>query len=230
MRAVFVGRPMSIDGRSYADHLAELAAIAGIACEFRPQVNDPAEMVELYEQARVVAVPSRYEPLSMVVLEALASGRPVVMTKQVGASEWVSDTFPDAIVPADDPAAFADALRPHLESADHARAAGQRGRALVCGHLLAGTDRRHPARGVPGRTRAGGSVRWQVAADARCGGSGSGARCSASCDRWTRWRSDSFRPTHDGSATPASPITQTARSPSTATCSRPGTAWSTSGS
>jgi hypothetical protein len=64
-------------------------------------------------------------------LEALASGRPVVMTEQVGASEWVSDVFPESVVPGEDAAAFADALRPHLESAAHARETGQRGRDLV---------------------------------------------------------------------------------------------------
>lgn len=131
LRVVFVGRVMNTGGRPYADLLRELASRHGIECELREPTADTGELLELYSEARVVAVPSRFETLSMVVFEALASGRPAVMTDQVGAAEWVEPDLPDLVVPFGDPAALADALRPHLCDAAHADAVGRRGRELV---------------------------------------------------------------------------------------------------
>lgn len=58
----------------------------------------------------LLALVSRVEPLGVVVLEALASGRPVVATREGGAREVIP---PDcgALVPPGNPVAIADALR-----------------------------------------------------------------------------------------------------------------------
>lgn len=130
-RVVFVGRVMGADDRSYADLVQARAAELGIACELHPPTADPHALAALYGRARVVAVPSRFETLSMVVFEALACGRPVVMTDQVGAVEWLGAELPELVVPAEDVAALAAALRPHLLDADHAASVGERGRRAV---------------------------------------------------------------------------------------------------
>lgn len=132
VRAVFVGRVMGADDdRSYAQVVGARAQALGVVHELHGPTADPEALGELYARARVVAVPSRFETLSMVVFEAMACGRPAVMTDQVGAVEWLGDDLPELVVPAEDARALADALRPHLLDADHAAEVGQRGRQLV---------------------------------------------------------------------------------------------------
>ena len=131
LRVVFVGGVKTADGRPYDALVAELAAAHGVACELRSPTADLAELRSLYAAARVVAIPSRFETLSMVALEALACGRPAVMTDAVGAAEWVGPELPELVVPAGDVDALAAALRPHLLDARHAATVGERGRRLV---------------------------------------------------------------------------------------------------
>lgn len=50
-----------------------------------------AALVELYQRARVVAVPSLYEPFGIVALEAMACGRPVVASRVGGLEEVMDD-------------------------------------------------------------------------------------------------------------------------------------------
>ena len=131
LRVVFVGGVKTVDGRPYDEVVAELAEQAGVPCDVLPPTADPDEVRGHYEAARVVAVPSRFETLSMVAFEALACGRPAVVTDAVGAAEWVGSALPELVVPAGDDAALAAALRPHLLDARHACAVGERGRHLV---------------------------------------------------------------------------------------------------
>jgi UDP-glucose:(heptosyl)LPS alpha-1,3-glucosyltransferase len=66
-----------------------LAARSGIAehVDFIGAVP-PASMAELYRTHDALVHPTFYDPCSLVVLEALASGCPVVTTRRNGASEW----------------------------------------------------------------------------------------------------------------------------------------------
>jgi glycosyltransferase involved in cell wall biosynthesis len=52
----------------------------------------------VFHAADVVAVPSLYEPFSLVALEAAAAGLPLVLTECVGAAEWLADAA--VVVPA----------------------------------------------------------------------------------------------------------------------------------
>ncbi len=49
------------------------------------------DLVELYQRAKFVVVPSYYEPFGIVALEAMACGRPVIASRTGGLAEIVND-------------------------------------------------------------------------------------------------------------------------------------------
>jgi glycosyltransferase involved in cell wall biosynthesis len=79
-------------------------------------------------QLDVLALPSWTEGLPLVVLEAMAAGRPVVATPVGGTPELVADGETGLLVPPRHPAALADALRRLLTDADLRRRLGEAGR------------------------------------------------------------------------------------------------------
>lgn len=108
-------------GRALTAQQAKLGLAQRVT--FRGQVSDAA-LTTLYRQARLFALATRYEGYGMVFGEALAHGLPIV-TCATGA---VPETVPPGtglLVPVDDPAAFADALRRLLTDADLAERMAQ---------------------------------------------------------------------------------------------------------
>ncbi|MBX6390772.1 MAG: glycosyltransferase family 4 protein [Frankia sp.] len=87
------------------------------------------ELVDVYGQARVVAVPSRFESFSIAAVEGMASGRPVVATTRTGIAPFIQEWAAGTVVPPEDPQALADALVPFLADAGHAETIGTNGRA-----------------------------------------------------------------------------------------------------
>lgn len=83
--------------------------------------------------ANVVAVPSRWDGMSLVPLEAMASARSVVATSVSGILESVPDDV-GAIVPPEDPEAMAAALTQRLLDPARADDEGWAGRAHVEAH------------------------------------------------------------------------------------------------
>jgi glycosyltransferase involved in cell wall biosynthesis len=81
---------------------------------------DADHLRALYRGARAVTVPSRWEGLPLVCLEAMASGRAVVASRVDGIPDAVIDGETGMLVPPDDPAALARAL--HTLLVDPARA------------------------------------------------------------------------------------------------------------
>jgi len=118
-----------VDGRPYDEWLQGRIAALGVPCRLLGQVSRD-EIRRLGQQARVVAVPSRYENLPYAALEAMAAGRPVVCTSNTGLAELVDDST-GGVVPAGDAEALAQALRPFLVDRDVAARAGARARELV---------------------------------------------------------------------------------------------------
>jgi UDP-glucose:(heptosyl)LPS alpha-1,3-glucosyltransferase len=115
-----------------------LAARLGARATFLGRVADP---VALYRGADVLGHPSRYDPCSLVVLEALACGLPVLASPEDGASELVGDAGL-VVRAAEDVAAWADALRAVLDPGaragmSSAAAASRRTWDDVAGDLLA---------------------------------------------------------------------------------------------
>lgn len=129
--ALFVGRSNGkFDGKPYRDGLESLAGQLGAPCQFLGEVARE-KLPDIYGQARVVAVPSWMESFSLVGLEALACGRPVVCTSEVGLVELIGGSPASTVVPPGDAESLAAGLEPYLLSADHAAAAGERGRQLA---------------------------------------------------------------------------------------------------
>jgi glycosyltransferase involved in cell wall biosynthesis len=85
----------------------------------------------LLERARALVVPSTYEGMPLVVLEAMAAGLPVVASRVSGIPEVVVDGETGWLVPCEDPQALAGALGEALSDLRVARARGEAGRRRV---------------------------------------------------------------------------------------------------
>ena len=90
--------------------LGALAAAQGVAerVHFLGWRTDTAALLAGCD---VLAVPSRWEPLGNVVLEGFSAGRPVVAAAAAGPAALIEDGRTGLLVPADDPAGLAAALR-----------------------------------------------------------------------------------------------------------------------
>jgi glycosyltransferase involved in cell wall biosynthesis len=97
-------------------------------CVFLGARRDVADLVAVLE---VVVLPSRSEGLPFALLEAMALAKPVVATRVGGNSEVVDDGRTGLLVPPDDPAALAQALRFLLDHPAEAAEMGRRGRERV---------------------------------------------------------------------------------------------------
>jgi glycogen synthase len=131
VEVVFIGRSSGErEGLQYRDWIRKLVAETGAPCRFVDQVPR-SELRHWYAAARVVAVPSLYETLSMAGLEAMASGRPVVCSSSTGVAELVAGSGAGAVVPSGSAHLLARALLPYVLDPEVARVAGERGRRLM---------------------------------------------------------------------------------------------------
>lgn len=85
----------------------------------------------LLRGAAALVVPSTYEGMPLVVLEAMEAGLPVVASRVSGIPEVVEDGRTGWLVPAEDPGALAAALAEVLDRPDEARRRGEAGRRRV---------------------------------------------------------------------------------------------------
>jgi len=97
------GRPPE----DYWAMVADLGLHARVRHVPRPET---AELVALYQQATVFALSSDEEGLGVVILEAMASGVPVVATRCGGPDGIITDGKDGFLVPLDNAAAMADRL------------------------------------------------------------------------------------------------------------------------
>ncbi|MEO8198376.1 MAG: glycosyltransferase [Thermoanaerobaculia bacterium] len=88
----------------------------------------PADIRWLLARSAALVVPSTYEGMPLVVLEAMLDGVPVVASRVSGIPEVVLDPETGWLVPPEDPAALAAALAELLRAPAAARARGERGR------------------------------------------------------------------------------------------------------
>ncbi len=78
--------------------------------------------------------PSRYEPFGIVVLEAMATGTPVITARTVGASEIVADDAGIVIADPDDAAALSAAMSSLAEDSERRKCMGLAARAIAENH------------------------------------------------------------------------------------------------
>jgi alpha-maltose-1-phosphate synthase len=93
-----------------------------------PEMLPKPEVIQLLTHATVFAIPSVYEPLGIVNLEAMACGTAVVGSRTGGIPEVVADGETGLLVPPGEPRPLADALNVLLRDPGRARAMGEAGR------------------------------------------------------------------------------------------------------
>ncbi|MER6673002.1 glycosyltransferase [Streptomyces sp. NPDC000983] len=104
-----------------------------------------ADAAPWYRAADLVVLPSRWEGMALAPLEAMASGRPVVVTEVDGARESMPPSLaPHCLVPPRDPARLATAVAELLRDPLLRESLGHQGRR----HVLTTHDVRHTAESV----------------------------------------------------------------------------------
>ena len=93
-----------------------------------PEMLPKPEVIQLLTHATVFAIPSIYEPLGIVNLEAMACGTAVVGSRTGGIPEVVADGETGLLVPVGEPEPLAEALNTLLRDPDRAATMGQAGR------------------------------------------------------------------------------------------------------
>ena len=89
------------------------------------------ELVRLYQEASVFALPSDEEGLGMVILEAMSCAVPAVSTRSGGPDGIITDGEDGFLVPLDDAAAMAGRLQTLLENQSLNIAMGNKARATI---------------------------------------------------------------------------------------------------
>jgi starch synthase len=93
-----------------------------------PEMLPKREVIQLLTHATVFAIPSIYEPLGIVNLEAMACGTAVAGSRTGGIPEVVADGETGLLVPPGEPEPLAEALNALIRDPDRAAAMGQAGR------------------------------------------------------------------------------------------------------
>ncbi|MBL7498563.1 glycosyltransferase family 4 protein [Frankia sp. CNm7] len=128
-KLILAGSPSGhIDGVPTGRWLERRAQELDVPVVFTGHIGQ-RELADVYGQARVVAVPSRFESFSIAAVEGMASGRPVVTTTRTGIAPFIREWEAGTVVAAEDPGALADALVPFLTDPGLAEAVGANGRA-----------------------------------------------------------------------------------------------------
>ncbi len=91
----------------------------------------PHEVAKVYQESNLFVFPSVSEGLAEVVLEAMATGLPVVTTDTSGANDCLQHEKEGLIVPARDVDAMADAILWCYQHPDESRAMGRAARARI---------------------------------------------------------------------------------------------------
>jgi sugar transferase (PEP-CTERM/EpsH1 system associated) len=98
-------------------------------------LGNRTDIAELLRECNVFVLSSIAEGIPLTVLEAMASGLPVVATAVGGVADVVRDGETGTLVAASDPAALAAAIEHYARDADLRRRHGEAGRLRVAAHF-----------------------------------------------------------------------------------------------
>jgi glycosyltransferase involved in cell wall biosynthesis len=117
-RLLLAGGAFYRNTRRQSDQIRPLVSTLGLerSVEFLG-VQPPNEVARLMRESTVLVLPSRAESFGAVLVEALASGTPVVATRCGGPEDIVTDDV-GLLVPSEDPDSLADALANVLRNQD----------------------------------------------------------------------------------------------------------------
>jgi glycosyltransferase involved in cell wall biosynthesis len=106
---------LAVVGRDQESPYPQMATELGISDRvhfmgYRTDVPDLMRAVDLF------VFPSRYEACSLVLLEAMASGLPIITTQTAGGAELVEDSFGRTLPDPNDEQALAEALASLIET------------------------------------------------------------------------------------------------------------------
>jgi glycosyltransferase involved in cell wall biosynthesis len=128
------GLHLAVAGRQEGSLYPDLARALGVA-ERVHFLGFCSDMPALMRSVTLLAFPSRYEPCGLVLLEALASGLPVLTTRNAGAAELMADDVGIVLEDSEDCDAMAAALRHLAQLSGPSRGAlARRARALAERH------------------------------------------------------------------------------------------------
>lgn len=117
-------RVVIVGGGPEMENLTSQANAASLVVSF-PGAVEPEEVHGLMATARVVAVPSRDEPLGQVAVEALAQGTPIVVSATGGLAS-IPTAACGTLVPPENPRALAAALQSWVSLTGEARLSAAR--------------------------------------------------------------------------------------------------------
>ena len=103
-------------------------------------IRDPEEVAALMQKSAVLVLPSRAESFGAVLVEALASGTPVIATRCGGPEDIVTDKV-GRLVASEDPEALANAIADVLSNLDSYRPEDLRAYAVSRFSLRSVTER-----------------------------------------------------------------------------------------
>lgn len=98
--------------------------------EFKGQIEH-RELIKIYNQTDIFVLASYVEALGIAIMEAMASGLPVIATKTSGAKDLVSDGETGFLVPIKDAFAIKEKIKILLENSDLRESMGGAGRRRI---------------------------------------------------------------------------------------------------
>ena len=125
-----------VHSRAYTDEyyqgLKQFVAEAGLekAVTFLGEI-DEAAVIQEYEDCAALVLPSILETASMVILQAMAVGKPVISTDVGGAKYLIEHGRSGLLVPSNNASALTEALYQALSDTDNLIKMGQRGKELA---------------------------------------------------------------------------------------------------
>jgi glycosyltransferase involved in cell wall biosynthesis len=139
-----VAGPLVDNQKDFGEMLMRQAEQEPLKGRFR-FLGSRSDIPNILASMDLFVLPSRLEPMGIVVLEAMASGVPVVASRVGGVPEMLTSSDLGVLVDPLTPEAFAGAIRAVLARPDRGRSIGQRAKAMLEGRfdLAAGRKRLH---------------------------------------------------------------------------------------